>query len=57
MRAATGEVDPSGLDLDEEQNVVAAQERGFCAGWEQPACRGEEGAVTRSQPWVLDLAA
>jgi hypothetical protein len=27
--AHAGEVDSSGLDLDEEQNVVAAQERGL----------------------------
>jgi hypothetical protein len=26
-------------------------------GREQAACRGEEGAVTRSQSWALDLTA
>jgi hypothetical protein len=26
-------------------------------GRERSACRGEEGAVSRSQPWALDLPA
>jgi len=42
---------PAQQGLRRDEQTMAARRR------EQPAHRGEEGAVTRSQPWALDLAA
>jgi hypothetical protein len=45
------------LAVPAEQRLRRDEQTMAAPGREQPACRGEEGAVTRSQPWALDLPA